>query len=908
MMNKPTKLMIISVSASLLLSTGLISMDTEGVYRLGGIHAEAASVTYYKTTSNLNMRSGTSTKKSIIMTIPKGKQVTYISKSGSWFKVKYGSKTGYVSSSYLKKVQAATTATASKTSTATVKTVYKTTANLNLRSKASTSGKVLITIPKGKEVTYISRSGSWYKVKYGSKTGYVSSSYLKKGGAATTTTVSKTETTTKTVYTTTSNLNLRSKASTSGKVLITIPKGKEVAYISKSGSWFKVKYGSKTGYVSSKYIKKTTKKTTTPSTSVKITKITPTTYETKANLQMRSSASAKGKLLLTIPKGKRVVSKERAGEWYKVTYGGKTGWVLDDYLKEYNAYSTTALTYYSTKASVGIYENPNTKKKQIYTLPKDYLLTSTQKVVNSIGQTWYRVSYNKKNYFILSTNVTSKKAAAMEKTRFKSVQNTNLYSSAGTAHPKIANIAKGTVITVSYKIGDWYEIILNGKKGYVMSQHFEEYKPSAIPENRPDGQVINEGTYYVIVDKSLNLRESDSTDSAKLDEIPANTAVTSAFKTKTGWYEVNYKNKTGYVSGQYLITKAEYDRYKSLLNTKNSYLTLDLRKESSVTAAQINGYIDGYVKRTGRASVLTNKGQAFINAGKKYGVNAAYLAAHAVHESGYGTSAISLAKNNLFGFGAYDLAPFVGAVRFATIEENINYIAREIKATYLTQGNWKYKGPTLGYTVKNVNGARVDLLSTGMNFYYASDSGWGAKIASHMNNILSYSNEKAVSRKPDTRIISAPERPSGKDVFPSGILASAKTSIKLYAAKGSTDKVAVTMKKGETFNLLEKWNDNWFKIQYKGKAYYTNAISLSRYNNFMNVYNLAHITTNSLNVRADAGTGYNKVATLSNYTYVELVLDKSKKPVTKNNWYQVKLSNGKTGWVSGLYIARDLIE
>ena len=828
-MNKPTKLMIVSVSASLFLSTGLISMEAEDVYPLGGIHAEAASVTYYKTTSNLNMRSGASTKKSIIMTIPKGKQVTYISKSGSWFKVKYGSKTGYVSSSYLKKV-----------------------------------------------------------------------------GAATTATVSKTETTTKTVYTTTSNLNLRSKASTSGKVLITIPKGKEVAYISKSGSWFKVKYGSKTGYVSSKYIKKTTKKTTTSSTSVKITQITPTTFEAKANLHMRSSASAKGKLVLTIPKGKRVVSKERAGEWYKVTYGGKTGWVLDDYLKEYDAYSTTASTYYSTKASVGIYANPNTKKKQVYTLPKDYLLTSTQKVVNSIGQTWYRVSYNKKNYFILSTGVTQQKAATMKETSFKSNRDTNLYSSAGTAHSKIANIANGTVITASYKIGDWYEVILNGKKGYVMSKHFEEYKPPVIPENRPEGQVINEGTYYVIVDKSLNLRESDSTKSAKIGEIPANTAVNSAYKTKTGWYEVNYKDKIGYVSGEYLITKAEYDRYKSLVNTKNSYLTLDLRKESSVTAAQINQYIDGYVKRTGRTSVLANKGQAFINAGKEYGVNAAYLAAHAVHESGYGTSAISLAKNNLFGFGAYDLAPFVGAVRFSTIEENINYIAREIKATYLTQGNWKYKGPTLGFTIKNVNGARVDLLSTGMNFYYASDSGWGAKIASHMNNILSYGSEKAVSRNPDTRIISAPERPSGKDVFPNGILASAKASIKLYAVKGSTETVAVTMNKGETFNLLEKWNDNWLKIQYKGKAYYTNAVSLSSYNNFMTVYNLAHITTDSLNVRAGAGTGYDRIGALTNYTYVQLVLDTGNKPVIKNDWYQVKLSNGKTGWVSGLYIAQDL--
>lgn len=57
---------------------------------------------------------------------------------------------------------------------------YKTTTDLNLRSGAGTSHKKLLTIPKGQTVKYISKSGSWYKVSYKKKTGYVLSSYLKK--------------------------------------------------------------------------------------------------------------------------------------------------------------------------------------------------------------------------------------------------------------------------------------------------------------------------------------------------------------------------------------------------------------------------------------------------------------------------------------------------------------------------------------------------------------------------------------------------------------------------------------------------------------------------------------------------------------------------------------------------------
>ncbi|MGE7838986.1 3D domain-containing protein [Viridibacillus arvi] len=55
---------------------------------------------------------------------------------------------------------------------------YKTKGRLNLRKGASTKYKVLLTIPKGKKVTYKGKKGSWYKVKYKSKTGYVSSKYL----------------------------------------------------------------------------------------------------------------------------------------------------------------------------------------------------------------------------------------------------------------------------------------------------------------------------------------------------------------------------------------------------------------------------------------------------------------------------------------------------------------------------------------------------------------------------------------------------------------------------------------------------------------------------------------------------------------------------------------------------------
>ncbi|MBX9953320.1 SH3 domain-containing protein [Peribacillus simplex] len=49
---------------------------------------------------------------------------------------------------------------------------------LNVRSKPTTSGKVLGSLKKNQIVTVINKSSSWYKIQYGKGTGYVHAKYL----------------------------------------------------------------------------------------------------------------------------------------------------------------------------------------------------------------------------------------------------------------------------------------------------------------------------------------------------------------------------------------------------------------------------------------------------------------------------------------------------------------------------------------------------------------------------------------------------------------------------------------------------------------------------------------------------------------------------------------------------------
>lgn len=133
---------------------------------------------------------------------------------------------------------------------------------LRVRNKASTSGKVLATLNKNAKVQMITKNYAtangyvWDKVKLSNGvTGYTADKYL---------TVCKTtnppaDTVIGTAKTT-DNLKLRKTASTSGVLLTTIPKGKQVDILKKDVStangynWYKVKYGSYTGYVASKYL------------------------------------------------------------------------------------------------------------------------------------------------------------------------------------------------------------------------------------------------------------------------------------------------------------------------------------------------------------------------------------------------------------------------------------------------------------------------------------------------------------------------------------------------------------------------------------------------------------------------------------------------------------------------------
>jgi N-acetylmuramoyl-L-alanine amidase len=254
------------------------------------------------TSANLNMRSKPSTSGSVVAVVPKGKfvKITAVS-SNNWYKISYSSKAGYVSGQYLKSPFDLFGNKYSK---------YVATAIWMRTSPKQTSSNKIRVIPTGGKVFVIAKVANvnWYKVYFGGKVGYIMGGYFK-GDTTNSRVLAK-------------NVYLRSSPVVStGNRICVVPKGATVILISKYNSkWYKVRYGTKVGYLAAGYFT-TDQKTTS------------TTKTMKTAINMRSSMSTTAdNIIAVIPEGAKVtVVASYSGNWVKVKYDGKTGYIKAGY-------------------------------------------------------------------------------------------------------------------------------------------------------------------------------------------------------------------------------------------------------------------------------------------------------------------------------------------------------------------------------------------------------------------------------------------------------------------------------------------------------------------------------------------------------------------------------------------------
>ncbi|CEG29095.1 SH3 domain-containing protein [Bacillus sp. B-jedd] len=707
----------------------------------------------------------------------------------------------------------------------------------------------------------------------------------------------------KTYYTTSVNLIMRTGAGNGYKAIMTIPKGKVVYSQERIGNWYRVYYTypyqgkniTKNGWVWGSYLKQYDQ-------FINISGMDLSTNKQAylyPNPDTRRPALFKTALGAELRTTQKVIN--RYGELlYTVPYQGKTV-----YVKSWDVGQLVKLSKrtYLTNDNIPLRTWADWNYQSITTIPKDARLVSDARIGN-----WYRVTNtNGQTGWVWGSSLRAYNIfTTINETSLITNKTAYLWPTPDTARAASYKVTANVKLSSKQKVVNHYGDVLyttlyNGSTVYVKAVDVNVVSTST-PQPPTTGltETAISGKLFVTT-SNLNMRQAADPGASLIVTIPNATFLTPTHVVSNGWYKVAFNGKTGYVSGDYIKEVVTGDPFH-----RNGYQFVDLRKPSKVTATQINNYIAANLNN--RTSVLAGKGQVFINAGQKYGVNALYLAAHAIHESGFGTSNISLGKYNLFGYGSYDATPFVASYRFAQVDSGIEYIAQRIKSTYLNPSYGYYKGAYLGFSTKTVDkNTRVDANSEGMNFYYASDPKWGQKIAAHMQKILPYNKADYDNVAANTTVPVNPGIPAGLDTFPANIIAFANSTINLSSQKGGA--TVITIPAGKQFTLLEKHNDYWVKVNYNGIIYWTKP-RFDVYKNYLSVKNLGRVTATSLNIRPTASTSLAPIGTFTLNQYVQLQVDATNNPITKINegitWIFVKTADGKDGWVSTSYIAKEL--
>ena len=199
--------------------------------------------------------------------------------------------------------------------------------------------------------------------------------------------------------------------------------------------------------------------------------------------------------------------------------------------------------------SVNFRVAPNVNSTKIDKLKKGQTVEYLGKSGN-----WYKIKYNGRTGCIYKTYVSavSTTEASNNSLKYVNCSSLNLRSGAGTNYSIIKVLYKGTNVTVLSSSNNWSKVSVNGTIGYVSSTYLSSASEATEDTSSNNNSSTENVQYYRYTSSKINFRQSSSTSSSVLYQLPKNTKVGVVSTTSTGWAKVKHNNTYGYVSTTYL--------------------------------------------------------------------------------------------------------------------------------------------------------------------------------------------------------------------------------------------------------------------------------------------------------------------------------------------------------------------
>lgn len=490
--------------------------------------------------------------------------------------------------------------------------------------------------------------------------------------------------------------------------------------------------------------------------------------------------------------------------------------------------------------------------------------------------------------------------------------------------------------SVSYPTNGWYkfdgspfyyqngEYVINTTKTIdgVKYKFDSSGKPSPTPKGYTNGSGSSSGgssgdakdkvSIAARTTTDVNLRIGAGTGYSIIKTIPENTSITITNKDNSSWYKVKTKdNLTGYMSSEYIkagsAAATPKPTAKPAVSIKaKATAAVNLRKSASMNGSVIkvipNGTVLTIIEKTSSSWYkvkLSNGTVGYIYSSYLKAVSSSSGSSSSVSIKGYTTTDVNIRKGAGTSYGIIKTLSKNTALTITSKSNKSWYKAKlsdgtagYISSDYIKEGTVSTATSIKAYTTAVVNlrkGAgtgysviKVLPKNTNLTITSKSNKSWyKVKLSNGTAGYISSSYLKSGT---------ATAASSGSSSV--SIKATTTTNLNMRKGAGTGYSVITTLSKGTAVTITDKTNKEWYKIKTSGgKTGYASSQYLK-----------TAAATKTMTTTADVNL--RKSASMSG-SVITVVAEKTKVTVTSTankSWYKVKLSSGKTGYISSQYL------
>lgn len=350
-------------------------------------------------------------------------------------------------------------------------------------------------------------------------------------------------------------LNVRSRAALTSSVIAKVKKSQTFDVVEKKNDWIKIKLSSNSsGWVAAWLV---TKKANSTSSSSSVSSGNGTVESKATGLRFRSGPGTSFGVIGVFEKGKTATYLDKSGEWIKISYSGKQGWVAASYVKT-NGNTNIATpskvkkTASITATSLNVRKTPSTMGTRVGSLKKNASVTIFQEqgewaqIETNAIKGWVHSEYLKLSSSGSSTETPSTSSPSTTVKASGTVTATSLYvRNNGSLNSKVVGtVTKGMKVSITEEKNDWYKITFSSNKtgwvaGWYISKTIDKTSSSSTT-NKKHAKIIYNGT---------NIRSGASTSKSIVKRASLGESY-EIIETVGDWYKINLgSNTTGYIAG-----------------------------------------------------------------------------------------------------------------------------------------------------------------------------------------------------------------------------------------------------------------------------------------------------------------------------------------------------------------------